>query len=132
VMTTCGSGVTACVIHAALDIIAAEPELSDQLRVVSEIFLKKARAAGLNTGPAIGRAVVPVMFGDLRSTMLASQELLKKDIYAPPIVHIGVPKDLPRIRFFLSSRHQEADIDRAIAVLKEQNFGAAPAMESVL
>ena len=117
--------------HAALDIIAAEPELPEQLRVVSEMFLAKARAAGLNTGPAIGRAVVPVMFGDLRSTMLASQELLKKDIYAPPIVHIGVPKDLPRIRFFLSSRHREADIDNAIAVLKEQDFQAAPAIESV-
>lgn len=117
--------------HAALDIIAAEPELPRRLRTVSEMFLRKAKAAGLNTGPAIGRAVVPVMFGDLHATMAASQALMLADVYAPPIVHIGVPKDLPRIRFFLSSRHQEADIDKAIEVLKTQDFLAAPLMEVV-
>lgn len=117
--------------HAALDIIAAEPELPHRLRGVSEMFLRKAKAAGLNTGPAVGRAVVPVMFGDLRATMAASQALMQADVYAPPIVHIGVPKDLPRIRFFLSSRHQEADIDKAIAILRTQDFQPAPLMEVV-
>ena len=58
------------------------------------------------------------MFGDLEETMAASQALMHEGIYAPPIVHVGVPKDQPRIRFFLSAVHEnDPAIDKAVAVL---------------
>jgi 8-amino-7-oxononanoate synthase len=103
--------------HAALNIIVKEPQRVARLRANSERFRRQARASGLNTGGAIGVAVVPVLFGDFRSTFLASEALLKANILAPPIAHVGVPKDAPRIRFFLSAKHEPDEIDQAIAVL---------------
>ena len=37
----------------------------------------------------------------------------------PPIIQVGVPKDQPRLRFFLSASHSEADIRGVIAALVE-------------
>jgi 8-amino-7-oxononanoate synthase len=106
--------------HAALNIIAAEPERTAKVRRAAERFLGCAQAAGLNTGTAVGRGIVPIMFSDLPQTMRASRALLAHDIYAPPIVHVGVPKDLPRIRFFLSASHDgHKAIETAVSVLAE-------------
>ncbi|MGH1423971.1 MAG: aminotransferase class I/II-fold pyridoxal phosphate-dependent enzyme [Pseudooceanicola sp.] len=98
----------------ALDILRAEPERVRRLRHNSQLFLSKARAAGLNTHTAVGEAVIPVLFQTQMQTMAVSQILLDQGIYAPPIIHVGVPKDLPRIRFFISAGHEEADIDRVV------------------
>lgn len=106
--------------HTALQTIEREPQRVTRLRQLSEFFLSKARAASLNTGSAIGRGIIPIMFEDLQATIEASAALLEADIYAPPIVHVGVPKDAPRIRFFLSAAHEPHEIDKAIAVLKGQ------------
>jgi 8-amino-7-oxononanoate synthase len=117
------SPVIAASAHAALKLMRAQPQRTARLRVISELFLQKAKSAGLNVGTALGRGVVPIMFEDLRSTMIASQSLLAHDIFAPPIVHVGVPKDAPRIRFFLSAAHEGHHVEAAIAVLK-QHFAA--------
>ena len=37
---------------------------------------------------------------------------------------MGVPKGLPRIRFFISARHKEEDIDRTVGAL--DNFLCGP------
>jgi 7-keto-8-aminopelargonate synthetase-like enzyme len=49
--------------------------------------------------------------------MLASQHLLEHGFYCPPIVQIGVPKDQPRLRFFISASHREEEIRRVVAAL---------------
>jgi 8-amino-7-oxononanoate synthase len=103
--------------HTALNTIIKEPQRVAKLRANSKCFLRQARASGLDTGGAIGVAVVPILFSDFRSTFLASEALLKANIFAPPIVHVGVPKDAPRIRFFLSAKHEPEEIDQAVAVL---------------
>ncbi|HET9903076.1 MAG TPA: aminotransferase class I/II-fold pyridoxal phosphate-dependent enzyme [Xanthobacteraceae bacterium] len=107
--------------HAALELLIAEPERIAKLRRNSEYFLKRAKAAGLNTEGAVGRGVVPVMFTDMHETMRQSVRLLEANIYAPPIVHVGVPKDAPRIRFFLSARHEPEEIDIAIDVMTDRH-----------
>ena len=115
------SPAAAAAAHAALDLIASEPQRIAAVRRAAERFLEQARAAGLDTGPAIGRGIVPIMFNDVEETMAASQALLQENIYAPPIVHVGVPKDQPRIRFFLSAIHEnDPAIDKAVAVLARQ------------
>ena len=71
-------------------------------------------------GPAIGRAVVPVLFNSDRdsydarrlSTFLDAQWLLR----AARSSRIGVPKDQPRLRFFISAAHREDEI-RSVADL---------------
>ncbi len=37
--------------------------------------------------------------------------------YVPPIFQIGVPKNQPRLRFFLSATHREEDIRGVINLL---------------
>jgi 7-keto-8-aminopelargonate synthetase-like enzyme len=51
--------------------------------------------------------------------MVVSQALLHAGVYAPPIVQIGIPKDQPRIRFFISATHTPDDIDRTIAIIAQ-------------
>ena len=82
----------------------------------AEFFRDTMQAAGLDTGPAIGRAVVPVLFNSDRETMMASQHLLENGVYVPPVVRIGVPKDQPRLRFFISAAHREDDINARRAI----------------
>ncbi|MBU6298048.1 MAG: aminotransferase class I/II-fold pyridoxal phosphate-dependent enzyme [Alphaproteobacteria bacterium] len=118
--------VIAAAAHAALDLIVAEPERVTALQANAQRFLKKARAANLLTSSAVGQGIIPVLFPDLKSTMEGSDFLLKHDVFAPPIVQLSVPKELPRIRFFLSARHTSEDIDRAVDAL-ENFFAAAPA-----
>jgi len=118
--------VIAAAAHAALDVISAEPQRVAKLQKNATRFLEKAKAAHLNTGPAVGHAIVPVLFPDLKCTMEGSDYLLKRGIYAPPIVQMGVPKGLPRIRFFISASHTEEEIDRTIAAL-DKFFSSRPA-----
>jgi 7-keto-8-aminopelargonate synthetase-like enzyme len=40
--------------------------------------------------------------------------------YVPPIIQIGVPKDQPRLRFFLSAQHTEAEIRGVIDLLAKR------------
>lgn len=102
--------------NAALDVLKAEPDRVARVKAKSRLFLEAAQAAGLNTGNAIGEAVVPLLFDNPLQTMMVSQVLMDHGIYAPPIVQIGVPKDQPRIRFFFSADHRDEDILRAVDI----------------
>ncbi|MDF1856021.1 aminotransferase class I/II-fold pyridoxal phosphate-dependent enzyme [Pseudooceanicola sp.] len=113
------SPATLATAQTALDILKAEPERVRALHRNSQMFLSKARAAGLDTHTAVGEAVIPVLFQTQEQTLAISQILLEQGIYAPPIIHVGVPKDLPRIRFFISAGHTEADIDRVVTALAQ-------------
>ena len=62
--------------------------------------------------------MVPILFQDSIETMWASQHLLEQGFYVPPIVQIGVPKDQPRLRFFISANHTEEEIKGVIGALK--------------
>jgi len=104
--------------QAALDVLAAEPQRVTLLRENSQFFLELARDAGLDVGVAEGVAVIPVMFPDLESVLVGSDTLLRAGYYAPPIVHVGVPKDAPRIRFFISSEHERGDMVKVVQILR--------------
>jgi len=115
--------VVAAATQAALEVIVAEPERVAALQNNAQRFLTKAKGAHLATSSAVGEGIIPVLFPDLKSTMEGAAFLLKHGIYAPPIVQMGVPKELPRIRFFISARHKPEDIDRTVSAL--ENFFAA-------
>ena len=97
----------------------------------AEFFRDYAHEAGLSTGPAIGRGVVPILFKDNVDTMWASQRLLDKGFYVPPIVNIGVPKDGPRLRFFISASHTEDEIRGVIDCLRDMPPASQEAREIV-
>ncbi|MGE3919214.1 MAG: aminotransferase class I/II-fold pyridoxal phosphate-dependent enzyme, partial [Hyphomicrobiaceae bacterium] len=108
---------TAAAARSALSLIVREPERVARLHEVSRYFLATARRLGFEVGRSIGAGVVPVYFGDPEEAFLASEALLAAGIYVPPIVQIGIPKDMPRLRFFLSAAHTRADVDRVFSVL---------------
>ncbi|MEC8195600.1 MAG: aminotransferase class I/II-fold pyridoxal phosphate-dependent enzyme, partial [Pseudomonadota bacterium] len=112
--------------HAALRLLREEPERVTKLRANSQYFMRKAADAGLNTGTAIGEAVVPILFETPDDCVFVAEALMQQGIYAPPVVHVGIPKDMPRIRFFISAAHTEADIDRVITAVA-QAYSAATA-----
>lgn len=103
--------------HGALDQLQADPQRVTRLHDNSLYFRDRARKAGLDTGAAIGCGVVPVLFATSMQTMIASQVLLEQGVYAPPIVQMGVPKDQPRIRFFISADHTREQMDKAIGIV---------------
>ncbi len=102
---------------AAVELAAIETWRIERLRRNSGLFVEMARQAGLDTGPAIGCGVVPILFKDSYATLAASQSLAAQGFYVPPIIQVGVPKDQPRLRFFLSAMHSEKDIRGVVACL---------------
>lgn len=110
------SAPNAAAAQAALAALNADPGLVDRLRGLSRYFLRSAAAAGLECGPAMGVAIVPVMIGDSMRATWISNALLAAGFNVMPIITPAVPDRAARLRFFLTNLHDEAVIDRAIAV----------------
>jgi 8-amino-7-oxononanoate synthase len=104
---------------AALRILKAEPERVTQLRAKAAFFRETALNLGLDVGGSRGLSVVPILFQSTEETILASQALLHAGFYCPPIVQMGIPKDQPRLRFFISAGHDCADMQRALETLAQ-------------
>lgn len=112
----------------ALQVMQEETWRIERLRHNAELFVELAHDAGLDTGPAIGRGVVPVLFSDSLETLAASSHLMEHGYYVPPIIQIGVPKDQPRLRFFISALHTEAEMRGVTDLLaKRESQREAPA-----
>lgn len=103
---------------AALKVLETEPERVAVLQSNSRYFLEGARRRGLRTGLASGFAIVPIHFTTKDNAIGAYRRLRENGIYCPPIVQLAVPKDLPRLRMFISAAHTEAHIDRALDLLQ--------------
>ncbi|ACK50318.1 8-amino-7-oxononanoate synthase [Methylocella silvestris BL2] len=118
---------------AALRLMQEEHWRIERLRANAELFVTLAHEAGLDTGPAIGRGVVPILFADSLETLDASRHLMENGFYVPPIIQIGVPKDQPRLRFFISASHTQEEIKAVIDLLaKRPSIAAAvQAVEAV-
>jgi 8-amino-7-oxononanoate synthase len=102
---------SAAVTRAAIEIMRSEPERRARLIGNSQYFLSEARARGLDAGKAAGAAIVPILFKDTPTALAAGMAALRAGYFVPPIVQIGVPKNAPRLRFFLTAEHRRSDID---------------------
>jgi 8-amino-7-oxononanoate synthase len=101
----------------ALEILRAEPHRLRRLHDNSTYFLEGARSRGLNVGTAIGAAVIPILFSETHVAIEAANAGLMAGFFVPPIVQIAVPKDLPRLRFFLTAGHDRDQIDGVLNAL---------------
>lgn len=102
---------------AALNSIESEPERVCRLRDTSRCFKERARQLGFNVGSTFGAGIVPIILTEPDAAFRASEALLADGIYVPPVAQLGVPKDAPRLRFFLSATHDASDVARALRVL---------------
>jgi 8-amino-7-oxononanoate synthase/acyl carrier protein len=104
----------------SLELMQRHPEIVEQLRQRSKLFLDLARSHGINTGHAIGIAVIPAIIGNSVRCMQLSQALVSRHINVQPIVHPAVEEDASRLRFFISATHTEDEIRHTVNVLAEE------------
>jgi 8-amino-7-oxononanoate synthase len=113
------SPVLAVAVQEGIKILADEPWRVTRVQENSRLFLEQARIHGLDIGPAIGAGVVSVLFSHQHECMSAARSLLEAGYFAPPILQLAVPKDKPRIRFFISAAHTEAQVSGVVAALSD-------------
>lgn len=101
----------------AVRVIRREPWRVTRLRERSELFLKLANDAGLDTGPSSDTPVIPIIVGSSARAMAVSQRLLERGINARPILYPAVRESAARVRFFLTSEHSEEQVVRAVEEL---------------
>jgi 8-amino-7-oxononanoate synthase len=105
---------------AALDLLEGSADRVARLQANVRLFRDLARAAGLDTGASAGFAVVPVIIGDSLRAVTLAHRLLDRGINAVPIIPPGVPEKAARLRFFVCSEHSRAQIEQAVAAVREE------------
>lgn len=114
----------------ALRVLRAEPERVIALQRNASRFVALCRARGVDTGRSAGTPIVPAIVGDSARCLRVSESLRRRGINAPPIFHPAVEERLARLRFFVSARHTEAQLEAAANALAEELSVAARAPRS--
>jgi len=105
---------------AALRKLRAAPGMVATLRERSQTFLRLCRRRGINTGLSQGTAIVPCILGNSWDCLGLSKALAGRGINVQPILHPAVKEHLTRLRFFVTARHTEAQIEVATNALAEE------------
>ncbi|MEM6742804.1 MAG: aminotransferase class I/II-fold pyridoxal phosphate-dependent enzyme [Pseudomonadota bacterium] len=104
---------------AALEVMQAETERVAKLQANGRRIVDQAKAAGLDVGFAQGSAVMPVIVGDSARAAMLADRVLRAGLNAMPITFPAVPEKQARLRFFLTSDHEDAQIDEAVRITAE-------------
>ena len=102
---------------AALRILEREPQRVEQLRRNSKLFLELAKERGFNTGMSGGTAVVPIILGNSMLALQMSKALFDRGVNVQPILHPAVEEKAARLRFFITSAHNEEQIRYTVDAL---------------
>jgi len=105
---------------AALRAIEAQPDRVDRLQANSRLFLELAQARGLNTGFSENTPVIPVITGNSLHALMLSRALYQRGINVQPILYPAVEEEKARLRFFITSRHTEAQIRETVDAVAEE------------
>ncbi|MDP1823469.1 MAG: aminotransferase class I/II-fold pyridoxal phosphate-dependent enzyme [Archangium sp.] len=105
---------------AATKQMIAHPERAKKARDNAAYFVKLLKERGVNTGMTKDTAVVPAIVGNSVLALQLSDSLKKRGINVQPILYPAVEEDQARLRFFLSSLHNEPQLLQTANVLKEE------------
>jgi 8-amino-7-oxononanoate synthase len=105
---------------ASLQLLQAEPQRVERLRENSRLFLQLARRHGLNTGPSRDTPVIPVILGSSILALMLSQAMNARGVNVQPIVHPAVEENAARLRYFITSMHDEGQIRHTVAAMVEE------------
>jgi 7-keto-8-aminopelargonate synthetase-like enzyme len=105
---------------AAVDKLTKEPERVQRLRANGRRFRDLASAAGLDVGPSIGAAVIPIIIGESPLAVMLSNRLFARGINVLPIIFPAVAERQARLRFFLTARHSEQQVDATVAAIVDE------------
>ena len=109
--------------HAALQVMREEPERVARLQANGRLFLDALQASGLDTGAAIGAAVIPVVIGSSLRAVLAADALWKAGVQVMPIYYPGVPERTARLRFFVTAQHAPEQLSHTARAVAETLAG---------
>ncbi len=104
---------------AALRLMLKEPERVARLRENTRRFLQLARLAGIDTGTSQGFAIIPAITGSSLKAAKLSNKMFECGINVQPIVYPAVEEKAARLRFFLGCPHTEAQVDKAVEMIRE-------------
>ncbi len=104
----------------SLELMNRHPEIVEQLRARSRYFVRLLRERGINTGDAIGAAVVPAIIGNSVHALKLSEALGARRINVQPIVYPAVEENASRLRFFISATHTEAQLRQTADAIVEE------------
>jgi len=104
---------------AALRLLRKDTSRVQALQKNISYFVNAAHKANLNICLAGQTAIVPVLVGDEADAFRLSAMLFERGISVPPAVYPAVPMGKARLRFCVTSNHKEAQMDHAIAQLKD-------------
>jgi 8-amino-7-oxononanoate synthase len=99
---------------AAIRIMQKEPERLRRLTKNGNYMLAAAKEAGLNTGSSEGPNIVPIILGSSIVAARLANALMEDGIMVKPIIFPAVEEKQARLRFFVSSEHKRAQLDRAV------------------
>ncbi|MBL8892660.1 MAG: aminotransferase class I/II-fold pyridoxal phosphate-dependent enzyme [Planctomycetaceae bacterium] len=110
----------------ALRQLQREPERVTRLLENSKLFLRLAKAAGIDTGMSCDSPIIPVIIGDSVKALRISEYLFLAGINAQPILYPAVEEARARVRFFITAAHTDAQIRHTIDVLTKALQAVAP------
>jgi 7-keto-8-aminopelargonate synthetase-like enzyme len=99
------------------------PALVEHLRRLREnaaLFVSLAREAGIDTGDSQGANMIFCIVGSSSTALHLSDALLRRGIYADPVLFPAVAEDQARLRFLVTSCHSSEQIRFMVDVLAEE------------
>ena len=105
---------------AALQLLKSEPERVARLQANGALFLREARAHGLDTVTSQGYAIIPIMVGDIVRAGRITDRMLARGVNVLPIIYPAVPLKAARLRFFVTSEHTPEQIRTAVRITAEE------------
>ncbi|WP_190821415.1 glycine C-acetyltransferase [Saccharopolyspora pogona] len=99
---------------AALDLVAAQPELRERLRRNSALFRRRMAEEGFDLLPG-EHPIIPVMIGDAAEAARMADLLLGEGVYVIGFSYPVVPVGKARIRTQMSAAHRADDVERAVS-----------------
>ena len=105
---------------ASLRLLETQPERVARLGENSRLFLSLARQQGLNTGHSKDSPVVPVILGNSMHCLQLSKAMLDRGVNVSPILHPAVEESAARLRYFITSCHNEQKIRYTVEAMVEE------------
>ncbi|MGW1012923.1 aminotransferase class I/II-fold pyridoxal phosphate-dependent enzyme [Streptomyces termitum] len=104
--------------RAAVEVMAAAPSLTRELRSRTTRYREQLRALGFDT-LASETPVVPVICAGADQAVAMARLCQEDGLFVQPIVYPAVPRTLPRLRTIVNLSHSEADLDAAVLTLEK-------------
>ena len=105
---------------ASVQLLVREPQRATQVQDNSRLFLRLARARGLDTGLSNDTPVVPVIIGNSLRALTLSRRLFERGINVQPILYPAVEEQASRLRFFITAAHSIEQIQTTVDAVAEE------------